>query len=105
MRFELSGLFAHFVCIIRNNGQLSKQLFKITESQLHSNMSDAAAFVLTHQPAALFAYTDERSIDVEGGWLWCWAEGMDLVPIVGMGSHVLLHLLHPTHLSPAGQLY
>lgn len=33
----------------------------------------------------IFAYTDERSIDVEGGWLWSWAEGMDLVPIVGRG--------------------
>lgn len=33
----------------------------------------------------IFAYTDERSIDVEGGWSWCWAEGMDLVPIVGRG--------------------
>lgn len=39
----------------------------------------------THSSLALFAYTDERSIDVDGGWWWCRAESMDLVPIVGRG--------------------
>lgn len=52
MRFKLSGVFTHFKCIILNNAQWSKLLFKITDSQLHSNMSDAAAFV----PISLMHY-------------------------------------------------